>query len=148
LVFFRSKAHIVQVHAQPNLNDMGFPSCPRGDLNHPGEAALTWAFVIAAAQRVHLRTARYATGAWRYHKRYQSPCGNSSGGCLDTGQRGSRVSRPMRACSPPWRCCRAHGRPTWPPHCTMPTKPWMPLSAAAAAAGTDTTEKTVVPREE
>jgi site-specific DNA recombinase len=27
------EAHIVQVHAQPSLSDMGFSSCPRGDLN-------------------------------------------------------------------------------------------------------------------
>ena len=30
---YQQKTHTVQVHAQPNLSDMGFPSCPRGDLN-------------------------------------------------------------------------------------------------------------------
>ena len=30
---YKQEAHTVQVHAEPDLSNMGFPSCPRGDLN-------------------------------------------------------------------------------------------------------------------
>jgi site-specific DNA recombinase len=48
---YKQEAHIVQVHAQPDLTDMGFSSCPRGDLNRPPHLP-------------DLQRYQYATGEW------------------------------------------------------------------------------------
>jgi len=40
---YNEETHTVQVQAQPDLTDMGFPSCPRDHTNpNPTRAALGW----------------------------------------------------------------------------------------------------------